>query len=460
MKLKIQNPNVIGEINGSRISAQNYASAEEIINAFSNEDRKQVSDGNDEHATATVVNVNNKTILVTDKMIEQAVVEAAANSKKAISDFTTNDTSEEAIEKQLQSIVLGKDATKEEKQELVKALKTRVEKVKADMVVKEFTTQSFQEIIDENDIKTAGDLNVNDVQERATQKLENWVKAVPNKTTSVLDNLSEKKKRISNSGGTPKNKLDNTPMFGQVNPSDDTRKVARPVLGGKSIEETVNTAVQARNQAFTRLNSTGVSSNTADATSEKMKRLIEEKRHQDMADMLAAVIAEKDEERREELISTVSEPVQEFAYLTTEIEKSNLRAAKIKGKGKQAKHLEFDPRNTEDVVNSLNRIKGNSMFGEYRGDTDNPESRVGEQDTSVRDNLFTPNGAQNGNGAQRRTASGANQGIANTNGQNSPKIVTQRRKNGTIKSKELNSGLERPMTDISALIEEIGKGRK
>ena len=100
------------------------------------------------------------------------------------------------------------------------------------------------------------------------------------------------------------------------------------------------------------------------------------------------------------------------------------------------------------------------MFGEYRGDTDNPESRVGEQDTSVRDNLFTPNGAQNGNGAHRRTASGANQGIANTNGQNSPKIVTQRRKNGTIKSKELNSGLERPMTDISALIEEIGKGRK
>ena len=461
IKLKAQSPNVIGEINGTQINAQDYATAEDIIKAFSDSVGNKTADGNDEHATATVVEVNDKKILVTDQMIKQAISEAAANSKKSISEFATNDANIVAVEQRLQNIVLGKDAKKEDVQELTKALKTRVEKVKTDMVVSEFTTQSFQEIVDENDVKSVGDLKVTDVQERTAQKLENWVKAVPNQTASVLDNLSAKKKTISSIAGVQKQQ--NTPLFGQVAETDGTRKIAQPILGGRNIEETVNSSVQARHQAFTRLNSARVSENTDTATTEKMKRLVEEKRHQDMADMLTAVIAEKDEERRKELISSVPEPVQELAYMTIEIERNNIYAAQDKSRGKQAKHLEFEPRNTEDVVNSLNKIKKESIFGEYKGSGTNPESRVGEQDTSVREHQFTPNGAQGNtpNATQDNIPNGRrNVGNTGANGQNSTNIVTQRRKNGTIRSRELNSGLEKPMTDISALIEEIGKGRK
>ena len=102
----------------------------------------------------------------------------------------------------------------------------------------------------------------------------------------------------------------------------------------------------------------------------------------------------------------------------------------------QAKYLTFDTGATESVVSRLNQIKDASSENENSTSRviDNYDNSYKGQDTSVPDNIASP-----------------------INRLYSTEIVTSNRKNVKINSKDINSGIDKPLVDLAELIDKIGK---
>lgn len=430
---KEQDQQLIGEFNGVQVNTESYTSEQEIIDALSNSVSEKIADGNSENANTTVVRIDDKQLLVTDKMIENAILTAAANSKKSISEFTSEKTSFKEIEEQLELEVFGKDNERPENasQEISKAVGKRLEMIKTKMVISEATTDSFREIISEKGITNTGDISVTEVENRVSNKLEDWVKVNPNSTASVLDNIAQQRQALDSSS------------------VSDTKKLAQSVLGGKSIEEVASSAVQARHQAITSLNRKDAGSSISEETAKKLKENLEEKHRKEFQQLLIAVTQEQDEKKLQELLSSVPEAQAESAYLVLDLKRHNLEADRLKIKGKKAKHLTFEL-DSSNVLGSLSNMAKDLETTSVKTPKeniveDNYDSSVKEQDTRVKEQ----NTRTTGDG----TSSSASSKL------NSTDIMTSKRRSGTITSKEINSDIEEPLRDLASLIDSIGKNR-
>ena len=143
------------------------------------------------------------------------------------------------------------------------------------------------------------------------------------------------------------------------------------------------------------------------------------------------------EEKLEKLLETVPQQQREMAYATLEVKHYNEKAKRLKMEdNKQAKYLTFDTGATERVVSKLNQIKDASRENENSTSRviDNYDNSYKGQDTSVPDNIASP-----------------------INRLYSTEIVTSNRKNVKISSKDINSGIDKPLVDLAELIDKIGK---
>lgn len=427
MYSKEQQEDVVGEFNGVQINAEDFSSEQEIIERLSSTLDNKIADGNSENANATLVDLDDKKVLVTDKMIENAILNAAANRKKSISEFTLEESSFKEITTQLETEIFKKeDVSVDKKDKLSKALEKRVELVKTKMVVSEATTDSFREIISERGITNAGDLSVSEVESRVSDKLEEWVKVKPNATASVLDNIAKQRQALDSSS------------------VSDSKKLAQPAFGGKTIEEITSSAVQARHQALTNLNKKNAGSSISEETTKKLKESLEERHRKEFQEFLIDVTQEQDDKRLAELLASVPEEQAEAAYCVLDVQRYNLEANRVKQKGAKAKHLTFDM-DSSGVLDSLNSMKSSAEIktGDRRVEN-NYDSSVGEQDTRVKesDGVVDPSRE-----SSRRSAL------------NQSDLMTSRKRSGIITSKEINSGIDRPLRDLASLIDSIGKDR-
>ena len=223
-------------------------------------------------------------------------------------------------------------------------------------------------------------------------------------------------------------------LTGSEDNSNITR-ITQEALGGKSIEEVATSSVQARHRALIGIN--GSKSNVSTETQANLKKVLEEKHRDEIQQLLVAVTQEKDEEKLEKLLETVPQQQREMAYATLEVKHYNEKAKRLKMEdNKQAKYLTFDTGATESVVSKLNQIKDASSENENSTSRviDNYDNSYKGQDTSVPDNIASP-----------------------INRLYSTEIVTSNRKNVKINSKDINSGIDKPLVDLAELIDKIGK---
>ena len=145
-----------------------------------------------------------------------------------------------------------------------------------------------------------------------------------------------------------------------------------------------------------------------------------------------------------ELLASVPEEQAEAAYCVLDVQRYNLEANRVKQKGAKAKHLTFDM-DSSGVLDSLNSMKSSAEIktGDRRVEN-NYDSSVGEQDTRVKesDGVVDPSRE-----SSRRSAL------------NQSDLMTSRKRSGIITSKEINSGIDRPLRDLASLIDSIGKDR-
>ena len=427
MYSKEQQEDVVGEFNGVQINAEDFSSEQEIVDRLSSALDNKIADGNSENANATLVDLDDKKVLVTDKMIENAILNAAANRKKSISEFTLEESNFKEITSQLEFEIFKKeDVSADKKDKLSKAVEKRVELVKTKMVVSEVTTDSFREIISERGITDAGDLSVSEVESRVSDKLEEWVKVKPNATASVLDNIAKQRQALDGSS------------------VSDSKKLAQPALGGKTIEEITSSAVQARHQALTNLNKKGAGSSISEETTKKLKESLEERHRKEFQQFLIDVTQEQDDKRLAELLASVPEEQAEAAFCVLDVQRYNLEANRVKQKGAKAKHLTFDM-DSSGVLESLNSMKSSEEVktGDRRVEN-SYDSSVGEQDTRVKETGDISDASREN--LRRSTL-------------NQSDLMTSRKRSGIITSKEINSGIDRPLRDLASLIDSIGKNR-
>ena len=367
-----------------------------------------------------MVKLNDKQVLVTDAMIEKAIVDAAAKNKQKIGEFAKEASNIDEIEEQLELDIFKKGEEKPDNatNEIKNAIKTRVQNVRAKLVITEATTDAYKEVISNNEIDSIGDISINEVQKKVSKKLEDYVRANPNATTNVLENISQQRQALT----------------GSEDNSNITR-ITQEALGGKSIEEVATSSVQARHRALIGIN--GSKSNVSTETQANLKKVLEEKHRDEIQQLLVAVTQEKDEEKLEKLLETVPQQQREMAYATLEVKHYNEKAKRLKMEdNKQAKYLTFDTGATESVVSKLNQIKDASSENENSTSRviDNYDNSYKGQDTSVPDNIASP-----------------------INRLYSTEIVTSNRKNVKINSKDINSGIDKPLVDLAELIDKIGK---
>ena len=438
MNTKTKDGSIVGVFNDQEVTINENSTKEDIIKTLDENLDNKIADGNDEKATATVVKIDDKQIIITDAMIEKAIVNAAAKNKQKIGEFTEKSSSFDAIEEELEVAIFKKDEpkTEEASKEIQKAIKTRVEKAKAKLFVTEATTDAYKEIISEKRIKSAKDISIDDVKGRVSEKLEKYVEANPNATMNVVENMNQQKEILT----------------GQ-NDRKNVLKVTQEALGGKSIEEVATSAVQARHRAVMGINS-GKNSSTSAETQAQLKKALEDKHREEMQQLLIAVTQEKNDEKLEQLLESVPQEQRELAYATLEVKYYNEKAKRLKmDNNKPAKRLTFDTSTTESVLEKLNKTRdvsaqNNNESSRVRNEYDNSyqnnneSSRVKdeydnsykEQDTRVPSDMGSP-----------------------ANRLYSPEIVTSERKNVKINSKDINSGIDKPLVDLADLIDRIGK---
>lgn len=420
LKAREQDENIVGVFNNQEFNIDPSATREEIIKTLDERLDEKTADGNSEKATAIMVKLNDKQVLVTDAMIEKAIVDAAAKNKQKIGEFAKEASNIDEIEEQLELDIFKKGEEKPDNatNEIKNAIKTRVQNVRAKLVITEATTDAYKEVISNNEIDSIGDISINEVQKKVSKKLEDYVRANPNATTNVLENISQQRQALT----------------GSEDNSNITR-ITQEALGGKSIEEVATSSVQARHRALIGIN--GSKSNVSTETQANLKKVLEEKHRDEMQQLLVAVTQEKDEEKLEKLLETVPQQQREMAYATLEVKHYNEKAKRLKMEdNKQAKYLTFDTGATESVVSKLNQIKDASSENENSTSRviDNYDNSYKGQDTSVPDNIASP-----------------------INRLYSTEIVTSNRKNVKINSKDINSGIDKPLVDLAELIDKIGK---
>ena len=420
LKAREQDENIVGVFNNQEFNIDPSATKEEIIKTLDERLDEKTADGNSEKATAVMVKLDDKQVLITDAMIEKAIVDAAAKNKQKVGDFAKDASSIDEIEEQLELDIFKKGEEKPDNatNEIKNAIKKRVQNVRAKLVITEATTDAYKEVISNNEIDSIGDISINEVQKKVSKKLEDYVRANPNATTNVLENISQQRQALTGSE-------DNI----------NITRITQEALGGKSIEEVATSSVQARHRALIGIN--GSKSNVSTETQANLKKVLEEKHRDEIQQLLVAVTQEKDEEKLEKLLETVPQQQREMAYATLEVKHYNEKAKRLKMEdNKQAKYLTFDTGATESVVSKLNQIKdassenGNSTSRVI----DNYDNSYKGQDTSVPDNIASP-----------------------INRLYSTEIVTSNRKNVKINSKDINSGIDKPLVDLAELIDKIGK---
>ena len=170
---------------------------------------------------------------------------------------------------------------------------------------------------------------------------------------------------------------------------------------------------------------------------EDAKKALEEKHRDEMQQLLVAVTQEKDEEKLERLLETVPQEQREMAYATLEVKHYNEKAKRLRMEdNKPAKKLTFNTDTTESVVSNLTRIRDASKENENARSrvTDNYDNSYREPDISLLDSIASPSSRLY-----------------------STEIVTSGRKNVKINSKDINSGIDKPLVDLADLIDRIGK---
>lgn len=420
LKAREQDENIVGVFNNQEFNIDPSATKEEIIKTLDERLDEKTADGNSEKATAVMVKLDDKQVLITDAMIEKAIVDAAAKNKQKVGDFAKDASSIDEIEEQLELDIFKKGEEKPDNatNEIKNAIKKRVQNVRAKLVITEATTDAYKEVISNNEIDSIGDISINEVQKKVSKKLEDYVRANPNATTNVLENISQQRQALTGSE-------DNI----------NITRITQEALGGKSIEEVATSSVQARHRALIGIN--GSKSNVSTETQANLKKVLEEKHRDEIQQLLVAVTQEKDEEKLEKLLETVPQQQREMAYATLEVKHYNEKAKRLKMEdNKQAKYLTFDTGATESVVSKLNQIKDASSENENSTSRviDNYDNSYKGQDTSVPDNIASP-----------------------INRLYSTEIVTSNRKNVKINSKDINSGIDKPLVDLAELIDKIGK---
>lgn len=420
LKAREQDENIVGVFNNQEFNIDPSATKEEIIKTLDERLDEKTADGNSEKATAVMVKLDDKQVLITDAMIEKAIVDAAAKNKQKVGDFAKDASSIDEIEEQLELDIFKKGEEKPDNatNEIKNAIKKRVQNVRAKLVITEATTDAYKEVISNNEIDSIGDISINEVQKKVSKKLEDYVRANPNATTNVLENISQQRQALTGSE-------DNI----------NITRITQEALGGKSIEEVTTSSVQARHRALIGIN--GSKSNVSTETQANLKKVLEEKHRDEIQQLLVAVTQEKDEEKLEKLLETVPQQQREMAYATLEVKHYNEKAKRLKMEdNKQAKYLTFDTGATESVVSKLNQIKDASSENENSTSRviDNYDNSYKGQDTSVPDNIASP-----------------------INRLYSTEIVTSNRKNVKINSKDINSGIDKPLVDLAELIDKIGK---
>lgn len=420
LKAREQDENIVGVFNNQEFNIDPSATKEEIIKTLDERLDEKTADGNSEKATAVMVKLDDKQVLITDAMIEKAIVDAAAKNKQKVGDFAKDASSIDEIEEQLELDIFKKGEEKPDNatNEIKNAIKKRVQNVRAKLVITEATTDAYKEVISNNEIDSIGDISINEVQKKVSKKLEDYVRANPNATTNVLENISQQRQALTGSE-------DNI----------NITRITQEALGGKSIEEVTTSSVQARHRALIGIN--GSKSNVSTETQANLKKVLEEKHRDEIQQLLVAVTQEKDEEKLEKLLETVPQQQREMAYATLEVKHYNEKAKRLKMEdNKQAKYLTFDTGATESVVSKLNQIKDASSENENSTSRviDNYDNSYKGQDTSVPDNI-----------------------ASQINRLYSTEIVTSNRKNVKINSKDINSGIDKPLVDLAELIDKIGK---
>lgn len=336
-----------------------------------------------EEGEKSTVTVQGKTIQITDKQIEDIIVNVAKdNNYKSVTEFTTNEKEshkiicqkieEELIQKQIKQSG-NADISKEEIKIAMSAIDEKIEKGKAKIVVGEITTKSFEEAIKENGTTEVEKIEVGIVTEKAEKKLQEWVKSNNEQIQErnpALQQLQNMKKNLSAESNTQ---------------LPDTR-AKQTILGEKSIEQVMNKAVQARYRSVSKFNGKSSNNGVSEENTKKLKEKLEERRVQEFQQLLVDTLNETSEERLQALMESVPTRQAEVIYLTKEIQNNNMLAKDMGMKKRAKKHLQFETRDTSSVVDSLNKLSENdrSIQDTYDSSVRNTyDSRVREQDTRV-----------------------------------------------------------------------------
>jgi ElaB/YqjD/DUF883 family membrane-anchored ribosome-binding protein len=299
---------------------------------------------------------------VNDKLIRDTITKLSKNNNNSVIEFTTNN--QEKIIEQLELImkregILSDNVSDSIKEKIKKQIEERVKRVKTEMAVAEATTEAFKETSYEDGVKSVDDIKLENIKASVEEKLKNW-----SKVNTTDDGISDGSKPIVEALNKQKGDLSETKTETNLN-----MQIKMEALKGKSVQDLIQESVESRHKAMIDLNSEGASKITEETT-QKMKDVLLEKQLSETQQVLADILAERDEEKRNELLEGLSDTEQSLAVVAVEIKRNN-QMAKMNGI-KEKKHLDYNTNQNENTsqTNSDDVIKQMSQerTRKYRND--------------------------------------------------------------------------------------------
>jgi hypothetical protein len=363
---------------------------------------------------------------VNDKLIRDTITKLSKNNNNSVIEFTTNN--QEKIIEQLELTmkregILSDDVSDIIKEKIKKQIEERVTRVKTEMAVAEATTEAFKETNYVDGVKSVDDIKLESIKANVEEKLKNWSNV---NVSTTEDGISDVSKPVVEDLNKQKGDLSEIKTETNLN-----MQIKKKALKGKSVQDLIQESVESRHKAMVDLNSEGASKITEETT-QKMKDVLLEKQLSETQQVLADILAERDEEKRNELLEGLSDTEQSLAVVAVEIKRNN-QMAKMNGI-KEKKHLDYNTNqnantsqtNSDDVIKQMSQERTRK----YRND----------EFTSAIENRY--------NEIKSRQDT-----IENTPISDGSKIYSPRKAGESITDKTKGiSGIDGPLTNVNELL--------